>query len=308
MFEYKCTNDKIEIEKEYDNNLVTIQHNDDEEISLLKELCNRADFYELICSEPEYYLKLLEERKEAIDLLKEYDLTFLRETASDGCKDNLRIKFKIMKEDQFTEVGFFSDANDKSTYEEFNLYCKRLLKRSIVRGNVVEDSSSEDEEQNLKREKMFAFELEDNTMNEMLASEDIFKDYSATLTMPETKGGVREKEGMKEAREARETRNTRETRETRETRDTREVGEVPYAHHKDVLSSLDSLRVSCPKEYLNDYDKMVLNIKFNKKQLHIPSKKVYEGLLKIYENTNDDAVKYEIDNFLFTNSGHLYAK
>lgn len=305
MFEYKCTNDKIEIEKEYDNNLVTIQHNDDEEISLLKELCNRVDFYELICSEPEYYLKLLEERKEAIDLLKEYDLTFLRETASDGCKDNLRIKFKIMKEDQFTEVGFFSDANDKSTYEEFNLYCKRLLKRSIVRGNIAEDSGSEDEEQNLKRQSMFAFELEDNTMNEMLAGEDIFKDYSATLRMPETKGEMREKEGLREAREA------RQVREAREMREAREIGEVHHEHHADhnnVLSSLDSLRASCPKEYLNDYDKMVLNIKFNKKQLHIPSKKVYEGLLKIYENTNDDAVKYEIDNFLFTNSGHLYTK
>jgi hypothetical protein len=287
MFEYKCTNDKVEIEKEYDNNLVTIQHNDDEEISLLKELCNRVDFYELICSEPEYYLKLLEERKEAIDLLKEYDLTFLRETASDGCKDNLRIKFKIMKEDQFTEVGFFSDANDKSTYEEFNLYCKRFLKRSVVRGNVVEDSSSEDEEQNLKREKMFAFELEDTTMNEMLTSEDIFKDYSATLRMPETKEEMQEKGGVKDAGE---------------------VGKVHHEHHKDMLSALESLRASCPKEYLNDYDKMVLNIKFNKKQLHIPSKKVYEGLLKIYENTNDDAVKYEIDNFLFTNSGHLYTK
>jgi hypothetical protein len=52
---------------------------------------------------------------------------------------------------------------------------------------------------------------------------------------------------------------------------------------------------------------MLLTLKYNKKSLKIPSKKLYEGLLEVYKNTEDDAVKYEIDTFLFTNNGLVYS-
>jgi hypothetical protein len=262
MYEYKCTNEKIDIEKEYDNSIVVEEHNDEEEVALLQELCNRIDFYELIASEPAYYLHLLEKRKELIGLLQDYELIFTRETASEGCKNNLRIKFKIMKEDHFTEVGFFSEADDKATYEEFNLQCNRLLKRPIIKGKE-EKEEEEEEEQNRDH---ISSELEDTMINEVMQSDDIFTDYTAKIE-PTSKKNV-------------------------------SMGD---------LEVLEQIRACCPKEYLNDYDKMLLNLKYNKKNLQVPSKKLYEGLLEVYKNTDDDAVKYEIDHFLFTNSGRLYA-
>lgn len=249
MFEYKCTNDKIDIEKEYDNKVIVQEHDDKEEIAFLQELCNRTDFYELIASEPTYYLRLLETNDTLVDLCKDYDIFFIRETASEGCKNNLRIKFKIMKEDQFTEVGFFSEADDLSSYDEFSLQCKRLLKRPITKGN---------NEEILKNP--IKTQLEDNIFDELInKNDDIFTNFNIKV-------------------------------------------------EKDNLISLNNLRECCPKEYLNDYDKMLLTLKYNKKQLRIPSKKLYEGLLEVYKNTDDDAIKYEIDTFLFTNNGHLYFK
>ncbi len=50
---------------------------------------------------------------------------------------------------------------------------------------------------------------------------------------------------------------------------------------------------------------MLLNLKFNKKSLHIPSKGMFEKLLKIYNASNDDVVKFEIDSFLYNNIGYL---
>ena len=272
MFEYKCTNDKIDAEKDYEINLVTEEHNNEQEIIFLKELCNRVDFYELIASEPLYYLKLLEEKDELKELCKDYELSFFRETASDGCKDNLRIKFKIVKEDHATEVGFFSEANDKSTYEEFALQCSRLLKRPMIKGITNEDSSVEDPAE--EHRNIFESELEDTRMNDIMESDDIFKDYSATLNPLQKDDNSKERVQKKQ-------------------------------NDIDILFSLRSL---CPSEYLNDYDKMLLTLKHNKKSLKVPSKKLYEGLMEVYKNTQDDAVKYEIDNFLFTNNGHLYAK
>ena len=101
MFEYKCTNKKVDFEEEYDDNLVVEEHNDEEEVAFLLELCNRVDFYELIASEPLYYLKLLETRQELIGLLQDYELFFIRESASEGCKDNLRIRFNFRRLDFF---------------------------------------------------------------------------------------------------------------------------------------------------------------------------------------------------------------
>jgi hypothetical protein len=279
MFEYKCTNDKIDPEKDYEINLLTEEHIDEEEIPFLKELCNRVDFYELISSEPLYYLKLLENTDELKELCKDYDLSFFRETASDGCKDNLRIKFKIMKEDHATEVGFFSDANDKSTYEEFAIQCSRLLKRPLIKGTVNEDSSVEDPAE--EHRNIFESELEDIRMNDIMESDDIFKDYSATLNP---------------SKETDEKDNSKDNSKER-------------AHKKqNDIDILFGLRALCPSEYLNDYDKMLLTLRHDKKKLKVPSKKLYEGILKVYNNTQDDAVKYEIDHFLFTNNGHLYSK
>ena len=275
MFEYKCTSDKVDFEKDYDDNLIVEDHIDEEEIALLLELCNRTDFYELIASEPTYYLKLLETSSELAGLLKSYEIFFTRETESDGCKNNLRIRFKIMKEDQFTEVGFFSDADDKATYKEFDFQCKRLLKRPVVKGTIQEIS---DEDNEPRTNGMIVSQLEDNVMDEIMSSDDIFKDYSKSFKVNDNNGLRNE--------------------------------EVKHKHMGilEGLEALENLRACCPKEYLNDYDKMLLTLKYNKKSLKVPSKKLYEGLLEVYKNTDDDAVKYEIDNFLFTNNGHLYAK
>ncbi|MDB4507249.1 hypothetical protein N9064_00005, partial [bacterium] len=181
MFEYKCTNKKVDFEEEYDANLVVEEHNDEEEVAFLLELCNRVDFYELIASEPLYYLKLLETREELIGLLKDYELFFIRESASEGCKDNLHIRFKIMNNDQFTEVGFFSEADDKATYQEFLIQCNRLLRRPVVKNTVQEN------EEDITPSNPIALQLEDTMIDEMMSSEDIFKDYGATFKIPEQK-------------------------------------------------------------------------------------------------------------------------
>ena len=268
MFKYKCTNEKPDFEEDYESKLIEEEHVDSEEIAFLKELTNRTDFYELVASEPAYYLKLIETRDELVDTANDYEIFFKRETASDGCKNNLRIKFKVMKEDQFTEIGFFSEAQDKATYEEFELQCKRLLKRTVIKGQQqVEQSQSDDEEQSFKGKSIIQAQLEDTTMDEIMQSDDIFKDYSTTFTEPNNTNVI-----------------------------------------FDNVEKLQGLRACCPKEYLNDYDKMLLTLKYNKKSLKIPSKKLYEGLMDIYKHTDDDAVKYEIDTFLFTNNGSLYAK
>ena len=271
MFEYKCTNDKPDFEEDYESKLIEEEHNDSEEIAFLKEINNRTDFYELLASEPSYYLKLLETRDELIDTANDYEIFFKRETASEGCKNNLRIKFKVMITDQFTEVGFFSEAEDKATYEEFELICKRLLKRTITKSNR-HDESYEEEQVN---KSIIQQQVEDNAMDIMMQGDDIFKDYSANFVAP---------------------------------RKEEQQHETKRAHGRcSSFGNLEALRACCPKEYLNDYDKMLLTLKYNKKSLKVPSKKLYEGLLEVYKNTEDDAVKYEIDTFLFTNNGSLYA-
>ncbi len=268
MFEYKCTNDKPTFEEEYDSKLIVEEHNDDEEIAFLKELSNRTDFYELLASEPSYYLKLIETRDELKEVADEYELSFKRDTAAEGCKDNLRIKFKVMIEDQVTEIGFFSEADDKATYQEFEIQCKRLLKRAVVRGQKTQES---DDEQEVTKS-IIQEQVDDDTMDIMMQGKDIFKDYSANVV---------EQDNSKTNKKS-------------------QVIDSP-------LNKLETLRDCCPKEYLNDYDKMLLTLKYNKKSLKVPSKKLYEGLLEVYKNTEDDAVKYEIDTFLFTNNGLVYS-
>lgn len=268
MFQYKCTNDKPLFEQEYESKLIVEEHNDDEEIAFLKELSNRVDFYELLASEPTYYLKLLETTDELKEVSDEYELYFKRDTAREGCKNNLRIKFKVMNEDQFTEIGFFSEAYDKATYEEFEIQCKRLLKRTVVRGQKTQES---DDEQEVTKS-IIQEQVDDDTMDTMMQGKDIFKDYSANVV---------EQDNSKKNKKS-------------------QVIDSP-------LNKLEILRDCCPKEYLNDYDKMLLTLKYNKKNLKIPSKKLYEGLLEVYKNTEDDAVKYEIDTFLFTNNGLVYS-
>jgi hypothetical protein len=282
MFEYKCTNDKPDFEEDYDSNLIEEDHNDEDEIAFLKEITSRIDFYELIASEPSYYLRLLETKHELIDTARDYDLFFKRETASEGCKDNLRIKFKIMKDDQFTEIGFFSDANDKATYQEFELQCKRFLKRTISKGQ--ETLSEDEEEKHIKDRSIIETQLEDDTMDIMMqGSDDIFTDYSANFV---------------------KNSNNSLNSNSNNSLNSNSSGNG----NGNDLGKLEALRASCPKEYLNDYDKMLLSIKYNKKSINVPSKKLYEGLLEVYKNTEDDAVKYEIDTFLFTSNGHLYAR
>lgn len=234
-FNYKTTNAKLEFEKEYDDNLINEDHNDEEEVLLLKELNNRTDFYELICSEPNYYLKLLETNSELKYLLEDYELFFIRETASEGCKDNLRIKFKIMKEDQFTEVGFFSDADDTTSYKEFILQAKRLLSRTIVKGASYKEEP--------ERPWANVFEGE---------KENIFENHIQVLKINE-----------------------------------------------DDYETLDSLIKICPEHLKDKFKQMLHNIKNKKNNTVMPPKSLFYKMMQVYNSTDDDIIKYEIDKFLY---------
>jgi len=243
-FDYKTTNAKLEFEKEYDNTLINEDHIDEEEILLLKELNNRFDFYELVCSEPNYYLKLLETNSELKYLLEDYELFFIRETASEGCKDNLRIKFKIMKEDQFTEVGFFSDADDTTSYKEFILQAKRLLSRTIIKGESCKSCE--------ERPWANVFENE---------KENIFEDHIQVL------------------------------------QDLQDLQDLQVL--KEDYETLNSLIKICPEHLSSKYKQMLHNIKNKKSNTVMPPKSLFYKMMQVYNSTNDDIIKYEIDKFLY---------
>jgi len=268
MFKYSCTNDILDVEKEINNSIEKVEHNKEEEIELLKSVDGREDFYELLCSEPDYYLKLLESCEELNQVREDFDIEFIRDDIKSGYRNNLRIKFKIRPTDFFTEVGFFSEAKDEETYNEFKVKVSSLLRRS-QNGNI------EIKDENRSRSHVQS-ELHDDINYGNINCEDINQKYD--------NGNIFDKNFSKKI----------ELEET-----------TVNESLDDDLTQLNNLRKECPKEYLNDYDKMLLNLKFNKKSLHIPSKSMFEKLLKIYNASKDDVVKFEIDSFLYNNIGYL---
>jgi hypothetical protein len=268
MFKYNCTNEILDVEKELNESIENVEHIKEEEIELLKSIDGREDFYELLCSEPEYYLKLLESCDDLKQLREDFDIEFIRDDVKSGYRNNLRIKFKIRASDFFTEVGFFSEAKDNETYNEFKIKVLSLLKRGQNGGIEIKDDSH-------LRSHL------DSELNDNVETQSIFdKNFSEKIEIQEDTKRYEDTIGVKERKEYSENEN-------------------------DEIKQLEYLRDDCPKEYLNDYDKMLLNLKFNKKSLHIPSKNMFEKLLKIYNASKDDVVKFEIDCFLYNNIGYL---
>ncbi len=108
MFKYSCTNDILDVEKEINNSIEKVEQIQEEENELLKSIDRREDFYDLLCSEPDYYLKLLESCEELNQIREDdFDIQFIRDDIKNGYRNNLRIKFKIRPTDFFTEVDFF---------------------------------------------------------------------------------------------------------------------------------------------------------------------------------------------------------
>lgn len=109
---------KGELDKQKEQSLETggKNRNDDldEEISLLKMASETPDeLYQLIITDPEYYLGIIENYKQE-NLGNLFNCLITRK---DG---RLLVKFKVYPEDRWTELGYFNDTyNDQETYEEF---------------------------------------------------------------------------------------------------------------------------------------------------------------------------------------------
>ena len=280
MFKYNCTNEILDVEKELNESIEKVEHIKEEEIELLKSIDGREDFYELLCSEPEYYLKLLESCDDLKQLREDFDIEFIRDDIKNGYRNNLRIKFKIRPSDFFTEVGFFSEAKDNETYNEFKIKVLSLLKRGQNGSIEIKDDSH-------LRSHL------DSELNDNIETQSIFdKNFSEKIEIMEDSKSREDTVGVKE-------------RKKDDLRKDYNVRKEYLENENDEMKQLEYLRDDCPKEYLNDYDKMLLNLKFNKKSLHIPSKNMFEKLLKIYNASKDDVVKFEIDCFLYNNIGYL---
>jgi hypothetical protein len=82
-----------------------------EEIELMK-LCDSAELYQLVTTDPEYYINIIEKHKES-ELSNKFNLLPSRQN------NQLMIKFKIYPEDRWTEVGYFAEkGKDQEVYEE----------------------------------------------------------------------------------------------------------------------------------------------------------------------------------------------
>lgn len=336
MFDYKCTNQLLEVEQEFNDSLVMENYNDDEEIKLLKQIDGREEFYELINSDPLYYLKLLETTPELKGVCEDFDIEFYRETVKDDYRNNLRIKFKIRALDEYNEIGFFSEANDKATYVEFQLLVKKLLTRKHLSDPIknenkkavdTESDSREDEETKVKKiqekersRSHLASQLEDehSMFKELESRTNPFENF--VHTMSDRVSGYDDKQNSYASFDGKNhDKNCVNIDKVDKVDTIDKVDAIDKVHPIDkvvkddkvpksslVLNQLKSIREDLPKEFLNDYDKMLLNIRFNKRVLKVPSKKVFSKLMEVYNDCNDDAIKFEIDYFLYNNNGEKY--
>ena len=319
MYEYKCTNEILEVEKEFNDSVIVENYDDDEEIKLLKQIDGREEFYELVTSDPSYYLKLLETEPELKGVCKDFDIDFYRETIKEGYRNNLRIKFKIRPSDEYTEIGFFSEANDKDTYTEFQIIVKKLLTRKQL-NESKSAIQNEDHEEEMSRSHL-ASQLEDehNMFKELESTTNPFENFSCTMVQKvsdydNNQNNYASFDGKNHEKNYANVDKTDKTSKTSKTGSVDMVDMVDMVDPIDevlkskssVLTQLKDIRKDLPREFLNDYDKMLLNIRFNKRNLRAPSKKVFSKLMEIYNQCDDEAIKFEIDYFLYNNNGEKY--
>ncbi len=183
MFDYKCTNEILEVEKEFNDSLVHESYDDNEEIKLLKQIDGREEFYELINSDPLYYLKLLETSAELNDVCNDFDIKFYRETVKDGYRNNLRIDFKIRPDDEYTGIGFFSEANDVNTYNEFKILVTKLLARKQLGKST---KKSEEKEKSSRSHLASQLEEEHSMFKELESSTNPFENFVHTMSQQVT--------------------------------------------------------------------------------------------------------------------------
>jgi hypothetical protein len=295
MFDYKCTNETLEVEKEFNDSLVHESYDDNEEIKLLKQIDGREEFYELINSDPLYYLKLLETSTELKDVCNDFDIKFYRETIKDGYRNNLRIDFKIRPDDEYTGIGFFSEANDINTYNEFKIIVTKLLARK-----QLGKSTNKEDEKKLEKEKSRShlasqLEGEHSMFKELESSTNPFENFVHTMSQDQQMSGY--DTNQKDYASFDGSNDDGVSYEI-----TKNVSTVSFS----VLEQLKKIKEDLPKEFLNDYDKMLLNIRFNKRNLKAPSKKVFSKLMEVYNQCDDEAIKFEIDYFLYNNNGEKY--
>ena len=289
MFDYKCTNEILEVEKEFNDSLVQESYDDNEEIKLLKQIDGREEFYELINSDPLYYLKLLETSPELNDVCNDFDIKFYRETVKDGYRNNLRIDFKIRPDDEYTGIGFFSEANDVNTYNEFKILVTKLLARKQLGKST---KKSEEKEKSSRSHLASQLEEEHSMFKELESSTNPFENFVHTMSQQVTGYDTNQKDyGSFDGNDHNEHYESTKN--------------VPKSSVS-VLEQLKKIKQDVPKEFLNDYDKMLLNIRFNKRNLKAPSKKVFSKLMEVYNQCDDEAIKFEIDYFLYNNNGEKY--
>jgi hypothetical protein len=89
---------------------------DIDDITLLKS-CSREDLFNLILTEPKYYLDIIKDNK------LEHELSIFVD-------NDYNIKFKIFPDDRWTEVGFFSNGSIPEIIDEFKVQVNYWLHKS----------------------------------------------------------------------------------------------------------------------------------------------------------------------------------
>ena len=319
MFDYKCTNEILEVEKEFNDSLVQESYDDNEEIKLLKQIDGREEFYELINSDPLYYLKLLETSTELKDVCNDFDIKFYRETIKDGYRNNLRIDFKIRPDDEYTGIGFFSEANDINTYNEFKIIVTKLLARKQLGKSTNKEDKKSLEEEKSRSHLASQLEGEHSMFKELESSTNPFENFVHTMAQnvseyDNDQNNYASFDGKDHEKNYANVDKSGKTGKTGKTDSVDPVDPIDSIDPIDevlkskssVLTHLKDIRKDLPREFLNDYDKMLLNIRFNKRNLKAPSKKVFSKLMEVYNQCDDEAIKFEIDYFLYNNNGEKY--
>ena len=68
---------------------------------------------------------------------------------------------------------------------------------------------------------------------------------------------------------------------------------------KEDYETLNSLIKICPEHLSSKYKQMLHNIKNKKSNTVMPPKSLFYKMMQVYNSTNDDIIKYEIDKFLY---------
>jgi hypothetical protein len=99
-----------------------VEEHDISDIEIM-ELASPEELFQLIITDPEYYFKLLENNE---NLQHKFRIILKRNT-----NDTLNVKFRILPNDRWSEIGYFQEMSDKEVCSDFVAHVKALLKRSV---------------------------------------------------------------------------------------------------------------------------------------------------------------------------------